>query len=79
MLKSHRDSDDRTPFERATQLVDALVQFTRVDIRLNLDRNNIQDMESFLDFAVDRNWFTQKFPARLQIAKYLTTLKKQIF
>lgn len=56
-------------FTRAVELVDALVQCTRVDVRFNIDRGNQDDLLPFIDFAESRGWFIGAFPAVFQPAR----------
>ncbi|SIT56160.1 conserved hypothetical protein [Mesorhizobium prunaredense] len=68
----HRQKDggeQPSSFERAVALVDRLVKCVRVDVRYNTDRENLEDMLPFLDFARDRGWFDADFPAVFQPAR----------
>lgn len=56
-------------FSKAVDLVDELVQCTRVDIRFNIDRGNQEDILPFIDFAEQRGWFSAPFPAVFQPAR----------
>jgi uncharacterized protein len=56
-------------FDRAIELIDALLDHTRVDIRFNIDRGNAADMLPFVRFARARGWFTRRFPAVIQPAR----------
>lgn len=57
---------DRSP---PVELVDKLLYHTHVDLRLNVDRENQQDVLPFIDFARARGWFERPFPAVLQPAR----------
>jgi uncharacterized protein len=56
-------------FSCAVELVDKLVQCTRVDLRYNIDRGNRGDLLQFICFARERGWFTGPFPAVFQPAR----------
>jgi uncharacterized protein len=67
----HRPSDAPSSFDRAVELVDRLLQHTRVDLRFNADPGNAGDFEAFVALAEARGWFEAPFrcvvmPARLQ-------------
>ncbi len=56
-------------FEIAAALVDELLQWVRVDIRINLDRRNQHELPQFVEFARRRGWFSRKFRAAIQPAR----------
>lgn len=58
-----------SPFARAAAVVDALLDHVRVDVRLNLDRQNQRDLLPFIDFMRERGWFNRRFPAVFQPAR----------
>jgi uncharacterized protein len=60
---------DDSSFERAVGLVDKLLDYTRVDIRLNVDRRNSGDVIPFVRFARARGWFGRAFSAKIQLAR----------
>ena len=60
---------DASSFNQAVDLVDELVNCTRVDLRFNIDRSNQQDIQPFLHFAKERGWFDARFPAVFQPAR----------
>jgi uncharacterized protein len=69
--RSHRRAEDVSSFDRAVELVDRLLQHTRVDVRFNVDPANAEDLEGFVALARSRGWFDAPFrcvvmPARLQ-------------
>lgn len=58
------------PFEKALLLVDKLLDYVHVDVRLNIDPENASDAVPFAEFVKSRGWFAKKykpviFPARL--------------
>ena len=56
-------------FDLAVSLVDQLLDFVRVDIRINIDRKNQADATPFVAFAQSRGWFQRQFPAVIQPAR----------
>ncbi|MCC6353350.1 MAG: SPASM domain-containing protein [Verrucomicrobiae bacterium] len=69
LRRNHELGGGANAFDCAVRLVDQLLDFTRVDIRLNLDCHNKRDLMPFIDFARNRGWFTRKFPGVLQVAR----------
>lgn len=70
--RQHRPTGGVEPassFDRAVALVDRLVTCVRVDLRFNVDRDNLEDLLPFLDFARSRGWFDAEFPAVFQPAR----------
>jgi uncharacterized protein len=63
--KTRRDSS----FDLAAALVDQLLDFVRVDVRINIDRKNESDVLPFIEFAQSRGWFHRNFPAVIQPAR----------
>jgi uncharacterized protein len=59
----------RSSFDEAVQLVDELLNHTRVDLRLNIDRGNRNDVLPFIKFARSMRWFKRKYPAVIQPAR----------
>jgi uncharacterized protein len=66
-------------FDAAVAVVDELVQVVRVDLRYNLDRGNICDVDHFVDFAEARGWFYAQHPAILQPARLASYSNKSRF
>lgn len=62
-------SGDASSFELAAALVDTLLDYVRVDIRINLDRRNQHELMDFVDFARQRGWFARKFRPAIQPAR----------
>lgn len=62
-------SGEDSSFDQAVELVDSLLDATRVDIRLNIGNHNRQDVEPFLEMARARGWFQRKYPAVIQPAR----------
>jgi len=67
--RNYRPEDGASSFDNAVELVDKLLYHTHVDLRLNVDRENQQDVLPFIDFARARGWFDRPFPAVLQPAR----------
>jgi uncharacterized protein len=70
---------DASSFARAVTVVDALLDHVRVDVRLNLDRQNQGDLLPFVEFMRQRGWFTARFPAVLQIARISAFSERSAF
>ena len=68
-----------TSFDSAVQVVDALVNVCRVDIRFNVDRRNISDLLPFIEMCADRGWFDAPHPAVFQPARISAYTKKSEF
>jgi uncharacterized protein len=77
--KAYAADDNSNSFETIATLVDQLLDYTRVDIRLNLDRQNQNDLLPFVDFARDRGWFTRDFPAVIQPARLAAYSERSAF
>ncbi len=56
-------------FDEAVQTVDALLEATRVDIRINIGRHNMAGIEGLIEMARSRGWFRKPFPAVIQPAR----------
>ena len=66
-------------FALAVGLVDRLLDHTRVDLRVNLDRYNQNDLLPFVAFATSRGWFSKKFPAVIQPARLASFSERSSF
>jgi uncharacterized protein len=66
-------------FTRAVAVVDALLDHVRVDVRLNLDRQNQGDLLPFLDFMRQQGWFARRFPAVFQLARISAFSERSAF
>ena len=66
-------------FARAVSVVDALLEYVRVDVRLNLDRQNQSDLIPFVEFMRQRGWFTRPFPAVFQVARVSAFSERSAF
>jgi uncharacterized protein len=65
-----RDSrGNLSSFDLAAAVVEHLLDFVRVDVRINIDRRNEADVLPFVDFAQSRGWFHRRFPAVIQPAR----------
>lgn len=62
-------ASQKSSFDLIVELVDGLLDHTRVDLRFNADRHNQGDLLPFVDFARARGWFAKKFPAVVQPAR----------
>jgi len=70
LRRRFRDKSERgSSFDLAVALVDQLLDFVRVDVRINIDRRNEADLMPFVEFAESRGWFRRKFPAVIQPAR----------
>ncbi len=56
-------------FDEAVSVVDQLLEATRVDIRLNIGRHNLEDAGPLIEMARARGWFRKPYPAVIQPAK----------
>ena len=72
-------NENSNSFDVIAGLVDRLLDFTRVDIRLNLDKLNQNDLLPFVDFARKRGWFYRKFPAVIQPARLAAYSERSAF
>jgi uncharacterized protein len=64
-----RGAPGESSFAKAVELVDALCDVVRVDVRFNMDRKNCVDLIPFIRFARSRGWFKARFPAVFQPAR----------
>ena len=70
LRRRFRDQRERiSSFDLAVALVDQLLDFVRVDVRINIDHKNEGDVLPFVEFAQSRGWFKRKFPAVIQPAR----------
>jgi uncharacterized protein len=67
--RGHAPDPHASSFARAVAVVDALLDHVRVDVRLNLDRQNQNDLLPFIDFMRERGWFDRRFPVVFQPAR----------
>lgn len=65
----HMSKTGASSFDLAVGLVDKLLDFARVDLRINIDRANLTDVLPFIQFARARGWFARPFPAVIQPAR----------
>ena len=68
-LEDHRTPDELSSFDVIVTLIDRLLDHVRVDIRLNIDRGNACDIETFVSFARERGWFKRAQQLVLQPAR----------
>jgi len=61
--------DGASSFDLAVRLVDKLLDFVRVDVRINIDRANMADVLPFIMLARERGWFSRDYPAVIQPAR----------
>lgn len=66
-------------FDLTVALVDKLLDFTRVDVRLNLDQRNQGDLIPFVELARGRGWFARRFPAVIQPARLAAYSERSAF
>lgn len=67
--KDYKPEESVSSFEQAVNLVDKLLDHTRVDLRFNIDKRNRSDVKKFLDFAKARGWFDRSYLAVVQPAR----------
>lgn len=65
----YKPHPEATSFETAWTLVTRLLRHVRVDVRINIDRDNARDLIPFVEQARDAGWFEQLFPAVVQPAR----------
>lgn len=59
----------QSSFDAAVAGIDALLEATRVDLRLNLGRHNVEDAFGIVEMARERGWFGKPYPVVIQPAK----------
>ena len=62
-------ASQKSSFDLIVELVNRLLDHTRVDLRFNTDRHNQNDLLPFVEFARERGWFAKNFPAVVQPAR----------
>jgi uncharacterized protein len=67
--KGYVPDEGASSFDRAAEVVDALLDHVRVDVRLNIDYGNQADVRPFIEFARSRGWFERRFPVVIQPAR----------
>lgn len=77
--RRYRNRTPASSFDTAVKLVDELLNWVRVDLRINIDPFNRSDVGPFLDFAAGRGWFSKKFPAVIQPARLAAYSEKSSF
>jgi len=66
-------------FDRAVELVDRLLDYTHVDIRINIDPTNQEDVVPLIRFMRSKGWFRREFPAVIQPAKLMSYTEHSSF
>jgi uncharacterized protein len=80
LRRRFRDQHERiSSFGLAIALVDRLLDFVRVDVRINIDHKNEGDVLPFVQFAQSRGWFERKFPAVIQPARLSAYSERSAF
>ncbi len=64
-----KDSEVRSSFDKAVNLVEQLLNVTHVDLRYNIDRKNEDDLVPFINFIRERGWFKKEYPLVFQPAR----------
>ncbi len=77
--RSKREQAERSSFAEAAQLVDRLITCVRVDVRFNVDPRNHADFLPFIDFAIERGWFTGAYELVFQPARISAYTEKASF
>ena len=67
--KEHASIPAKSSFDQAVSLVDRLLDHAHVDLRLNVDRNNREDVVPFVRFARERGWFGKNYQTKVQAAR----------
>lgn len=77
--KGYVKGNSNSSFDVAVRLVDELLNYVRVDVRINIDRGNQHDVLPFIGFARSRGWFKHRFPAVVQPAKLASYSERSAF
>ena len=70
---------ENNSFDIIIALVDKLLDFVQVDIRLNINWKNKDETEEFINFIIDRGWFSKKYPAVFQPARIASYTERSAF
>jgi uncharacterized protein len=73
------EEESSNSFEKAIKLVDSLLNYVHVDIRLNIDPDNAADAVPFIRFVKDRGWFEKKFKPVIFPAKLTAITEKAAY
>lgn len=79
--RRYRDGqhEGNSSFDIVVRLVDELVCLVQVDLRINIDRGNVQDVQPLLTMMHERGWFSAKFPATVQPARLAAYSERSAF
>jgi uncharacterized protein len=80
--RRYRNNDDQkwlSSFDEAARLVAKLLDFTKVDIRFNIDAHNATDLVPFIRFARAQGWFERRYPAAFQPARLASYTERSSF
>ena len=66
-------------FDIIVALIDKLLNYVQVDIRLNIDWKNKNEVDEFIEFITKRKWFSKKYPAIFQPARIASYTEKSSF
>ncbi|MCB9780050.1 MAG: SPASM domain-containing protein [Alphaproteobacteria bacterium] len=69
LRSGYRTSRGASPFDEAVSVVDALLEVTQVDVRLNLTPANVEDVGPFLDMVEERRWLDRPGRCTIQPAR----------
>jgi uncharacterized protein len=78
-FRKGRTSPGTSSFRSAWDLVTALLDFVRVDVRYNMDGGNLGDVIPFIDRAERSGWFSRTYPAVFQPARLTSYSKRSEF
>jgi len=67
--KEFVDLAKQSSFDECIELIDKLLDYTRVDVRFNFDKQNSVDWSGLLEMAQKRNWFKKPYKAVIQPAR----------
>ena len=72
-------TEENNSFDIILALVEKLLNIVTVDVRFNLDWNNKNDIDPFLDLIISRGWFNRRYPVIFQPARLSSYTEKASF
>ena len=66
-------------FTQAVELVDQLLDHTRVDLRFNIGLTSENDLDNFMDFIIEKEWFKKRYPFVFQPARVSAYTERSSF
>ncbi|MGL4423119.1 MAG: radical SAM protein [Gemmataceae bacterium] len=67
--KEYDTPDGASSFDQAVAVVDSVLDYARLDLRINIDHANQNDLVPLIQFARERGWFQRRYPIRIQPAR----------